>query len=37
MTVRELARQKHPGTVVVEFSTEGRVLASKELNITKNK
>ena len=37
MTVRELARQKHPGTVVVEFSTDGRVLASKELNITKNK
>jgi len=37
MTVRELTRQKQPGSVVVEFSTEGRVLAAKELTLTKNK
>ena len=37
MTARELAHQKNPGSVVVEFSTEGRVLAAKELTLTKNK
>ena len=37
MTARELTRQKNPGSVVVEFSTDGRVLAAKELTLTKNK
>ncbi len=37
MTARELTHQKNPGSVVVEFSTEGRVLAAKELTLTKNK
>lgn len=37
MSARELTRQKQPGSVVVEFSTEGRVLAAKELTLTKNK
>lgn len=37
MTARELARQKQPGSVVVEFSTDGRVLATKEITLVKNR
>lgn len=37
MTARELTHQKKPGSVVVEFSTGDKVLASKELTLVKNK
>jgi len=37
MTARELTRQKKPGSVVIEVSTDGRVLATKELTLVKNK
>lgn len=37
MTARELSRQKQPGSIVVEFSTAGKVLAQKEITLVKNK
>ena len=37
MTARELCRQKEPGPVVIEFSALGRVLATKEINLIKNR
>ncbi len=37
MTARELTRQKKPGSVVIEVSTDDRVLATKELTLVKNK
>lgn len=37
MNARELARVHETGPVVFEFSTEGRVLAAKEINLVKNK
>ena len=33
MTTRELTKQKAAGTVVVEFSADGRVLATREISI----
>ena len=37
MTARELSRQKQPGSVVVEFSTDGRIIAQKEITLVKNR
>lgn len=37
MTAREMTRHKTPGTVVIEFSTNGKLLASKEITLVKNK
>lgn len=37
MTARELSRQKQPGSVVVEFSADGRVIAQKEITLVKNR
>ena len=35
MSARELTRHKEPGTVVIEISTDGRVLASKQITLVK--
>lgn len=37
MTAREMSRQRQPGSVVVEFSTEGRVIAQKEITLVKTR
>ncbi len=37
MTARELTRHKTPGTVVIEMSANGKLLASKEITLVKNK
>lgn len=35
MTAREMTRHKEPGPIVIEVSTEGRVLASKQITLVK--
>ncbi|MCQ2109306.1 MAG: hypothetical protein MJZ05_11160 [Fibrobacter sp.] len=37
MTARELSRQKQPGSVVVEFSADGNVIAQKEITLVKTR
>lgn len=37
MTARELSRQKQPGSVVVEFSADGKVIAQKEITLVKTR
>lgn len=37
LTARDMTRQKHAGTIVVEVSTGGKLLAAKQLSLTTNK
>lgn len=36
MTARELSRQKQPGSIVVEFSADGKIIGQKEITLVKN-
>ena len=37
MTARELSRKKEPGSIVIEVSGDGKVLAAKQILLTKNR
>ncbi len=37
MTARELSRQKQPGSIVIEFSADGKVIVQKEITLVKNR
>lgn len=37
MLAREMCKQRKPGAILIEFSAEDRVLASKEINLVKTR
>ncbi|MCQ2105773.1 MAG: hypothetical protein MJZ26_08285 [Fibrobacter sp.] len=37
MTAREMCRQRQPGSVVIEFSADGKVIAQKEISLVKTR
>lgn len=37
MLAREMCKQRKPGTILIEFSADGKVLASKDINLVKTR